>query len=497
MRRVLRVSLLPALALVAVLAWMLASPVGAGPDDDFHLTSTWCLAANDGGLCEPAADAGERVVADDLTDAPCFAPDPTRSAACQESLWASDAAEATRRGNWIGAYPPVYYAVMSVFASPDVPASALAMRLVTVLLAAGLTAALLLLLPAARRGVLLWTWVVTTVPLGLFLFGTNNPSAWAVVGVGSAWLALLGYYESSGRRRVGLAIVAAVAVLMAAGSRGDAALYVGLGIAVAMVLAFARTRAYLLASILPVVLGLVALAFFLTSRQVDSGVSGFSGGGSALPGPGGASDRVTGGALLAYNLLNVPFLWSGVFGTWGLGWLDTSLPWIVPLASMAAFVAVAAAGLARKSGRQLAVAIAAALVLVALPVYVLQAGGDMVGEQVQPRYLYPLIVLVAGLLVLAPRGRELRLGRVPAYTVAVALAVANFVALHMNIRRYVTGIDGAGFDLDAGAEWWWALPIGPNVVWIVGSLAYAALVLLLVPRLAAGRPLVVGAATRA
>lgn len=488
MRRVLRFALLPALGLLAVLAWMLASPIGAGPDDDFHLTSTWCVAFDGGGLCEPGASPGERVVADDLTDAPCFAPDATRSAACQEALWASDAAEATRRGNWVGAYPPVYYAVSSLLAGPDIQSSALAMRVLTVALIAGLTAALLVLLPPARRRVLLWTWVITTVPLGLFLFGTNNPSAWAVAGVGSAWLAVLGYYESTGRRRVGLGILAAVAVVMAAGSRGDAALYVGLGIALAMVLAFARTRAYLLASLLPVALGLVALAFFLTSRQVDSGVGGFGGGATVPPG----TERLTGGALLAYNLLNVPFLWSGVFGTWGLGWLDTSLPWIVPLASMAAFVAVISAALARKSPRLLAVGLIPALALVALPVYVLQAGGDMIGEQVQPRYLYPLIVLFAGLLLLVPPGRELRLGRVPAYTVAVALAVANFVALHMNIRRYVTGIDGAGLNLDAGAEWWWALPVGPNVVWIVGSVAYASLVLLLVPRLAAGRPLAVG-----
>ena len=38
--------LAPLLAYVALLAWAFASPIGAGPDDDYHLISTWCA---DGG----------------------------------------------------------------------------------------------------------------------------------------------------------------------------------------------------------------------------------------------------------------------------------------------------------------------------------------------------------------------------------------------------------------------------------------------------------------
>ena len=39
--------------------------------------------------------------------------------------------------------------------------------------------------------------------------------------------------------------------------------------------------------------------------------------------------------------------------------------------------------------------------------------------------------------------------------IAGALAVANSFALHHNLRRYVTGLDERGFNLDAGREWWW------------------------------------------
>ena len=46
----------------------------------------------------------------------------------------------------------------------------------------------------------------------------------------------------------------------------------------------------------------------------------------------------TGFALAAYNLLMLPFLWTGVWGTWALGWFDTGLPAIVPWAAAAAFI---------------------------------------------------------------------------------------------------------------------------------------------------------------
>ena len=485
MPRMLRIALLPALALIALMAWMFASPIGSAPDDDFHLVSTWC-ANGWSGQCADGSTAESRVVPDELAGIACYKGDPEESAACQDALFATpDVTVETDRGNFVGAYPPVYYATMGIFAGPDIQVSALLMRLFTIILFLGLTIALYLLLPAHRRPTLLWAWLITSLPLGVFLIASNNPSAWAVIGVGSAWIALLGYFETVGPPRIALGALFALSVVMAAGSRGDSALYVGFAILLVLGLKFARSKAFLLQAILPVVLGLVALAFFLSARQSQSGLTGF---GTEAPATGApAEEQLTGLALLAYNALNIPFLWSGVFGTWGLGWLDTSLPWIAPLAAIAVFVAVGFVGLGRKDWRTAIVIGATGVALWAVPLYVLQAGDDMVGDSVQPRYLFPLIVLLGGLLMLTPVGRPLTLGRIQTYVVAAALAVVNFVALHMNIRRYVTGIDGAGPNLDAGTEWWWVMPFGPTAMWIIGALAYGAFVFLLVPRLASGR----------
>ena len=43
--------------------------------------------------------------------------------------------------------------------------------------------------------------------------------------------------------------------------------------------------------------------------------------------------------------------------------------------------------------------------------------------------------------------------------------------------------DGARLvDLDAGVEWWWAIPISPLATWFAGSLAFAALIVMLLSR---------------
>lgn len=482
--------LAPVLAFIALSAWAFASPIGAGPDDDYHLVSIWC--ANGGSeSCRPGSSEQTRVVPGTFPRIACYAQHAERSGACQEAVWSNwDAGTAeTERGNFGGEYPPVYYASMRVLVGDDVQTSALAMRLVNAAIFVGLATSLFVLLPVLRRGTLLWGWLVTLVPLGMFLIPSNNPSGWAITGVGTAFLALLGWFElGRSRRRWALCALYIVGVLMAAGARGDAAVYVVGATVTAIILTSAPTREWGRRAILPVVGVVVASAFFATAGQAGTGAIGFTGGGDAtIPVAGDASGveaPLSGFGLAAYNLLMLPFLWTGVWGTWGLGWLDTVLPAIVPWSAAAAFIVIGFAGLGRLNWRKAITLGGVVLVLIALPVYVLTVGGDKLGANLQPRYLLPLIVLFAFILLTDPAGKALRLTGVQMFTILGALTVANLVALQINIRRYVTGADQQGVNLDAGAEWWWsALPLGPTAVWAIGALAYACLLALLWPHL--------------
>lgn len=470
--------LAPVLAIIALLAWALSSPVGASPDDDFHLVSIWCADAGSAASCQQTGIDAERLVPESLVRASCFAFDAEKSASCQKDLsFNAKADTVTTRGNFAGGYPPIYYATMGLLAGSNVIVSVFAMRALNVLLFVGIATLLYLLLPIERRPALVWSWVVTTIPLGLFILSSNNPSAWAVTGVGMGWLALLGYFETTGRRRIALGALFVISAVMAAGSRSDGAIYTVLGIVAVGVLTFARTRRWALSSILPVVVGTVCIALYRLSRPVASLTHGLPGAGS-----GGTQPHDFFG-LFAYNVLEGPSLWTGIFGDqWGLGWLDTSMPAIVWFCGIACFVAVGFTAAGRLDRRKLAVLLGGVLALWMLPVIVLVAAGDTVGENMQPRYLLPLIVVFAGILFLSPRGGPIRFTRLQVVLVIAALSVSQFIALNLNLRRYVTGFDNLGLNLDSGVEWWWNLAISPMTVWLVGSVAFTALLVIMLPR---------------
>jgi hypothetical protein len=139
--------------------------------------------------------------------APCYVADPDKSAGCQEGLFSNilNDTGASTRGNFSrGGYPPVYYAAIGQFTTLDVQASVLTMRLVNIGVFLAFTVSLFWLLPRRLKPVLVGGWLITTVPLGLFIITSVNPGSWALTGVVSSWIALLGWFESAGRRKIAL-----------------------------------------------------------------------------------------------------------------------------------------------------------------------------------------------------------------------------------------------------------------------------------------------------
>lgn len=416
----------------------------------------------------------------------CYAYHPDIGAACQNEYPVTDDPEMVwaNRGNFEGLYPGLFYGVTGLMASSAIEFSAIAMRIFSAVLCVGITTALFLLLPVRRRATLTWSWLISIIPLGIFTIASNNPSSWAIISGGALWIALVGFFETTGKQRVGLAIVAVLATLIGAGARADSAVYAGLAAGVALVLTFERSRRWLLSALLPVGVIVIAVVFYFSSFQGAVAASGSS---MASGGP-----QKNPLILLASNILNLPLLWAGVFGheglgDWGLGWLDTLMPGVMTVGALVCFGAVVFAGFTFTSWRKNLALAGVALALLVFPLYVLYQAHAIVGAEVQPRYILPLIVMLAGIALFAVDGRGLMLSRLQKYFVATVLTVAHGVALHYNLRRYITGMDLGNWNLDVGIEWWWG-GLSPMFVWTLGTVTFGVVAFVIARSLSEGIP---------
>ncbi|MGK0715085.1 DUF2142 domain-containing protein [Leucobacter sp. W1153] len=458
-------------------AWSLASPVGASPDDDFHLASIWCGQGERAGLCEAGSTDTKRMVPIKAVTSACYAHNPEVNASCQgpEYLESGFALTETARLNAGDQYPPGYYFVTSFFSGDNIAVSTVTIRLVNSALFSALLVAAWCLLPARFRFTLAGSVALTFVPLGLFLIGSINPSSWALMSGALILPSLLGYYHATGWRRAALGGLAAVSALLAFNSRGDSSAYVVIAVLAASVLAFRPVKGFWLRAVLPAALLLAAVIAFLSAGQTGLAINGDMTTydvpeNSALPPK---------SVLTVLNILLLPNLWAGIFGqSWGLGWLDTPIYAIVPATGIFLFAGIMFASLKWISWRRVLALLGIGTALVVVPVYVLVQAGSLVGSEVQPRYVLPLITMFIAAAIApssdthAEAHSGLVVSRVQLALIAFGLACAQSISLFSNLHRYVTS---GSYNLDAAAEWWWLAGPSPFTVLAIGSLAFVVL----------------------
>jgi hypothetical protein len=358
---------------------------------------------------------------------------------------------------------------MHLFAGQDIQFSAILMRFANIVIFSAFLLATLLLAPRALSRTVIGIWVLTSVPLGLFILGSNNPSSWAITGIGFGWIALYAFLTAHGRIQIPLGILYVMSVIVAAGARGDAAVYVILSAVLVVFLTFVKDRNYLIKLMLPAAMILVGFFFYITSQQSGIATTGLPFGDADRP-----VEARTPISVLFYNVVQLPFLLSGAFGTWNLGWLDTVMPGIVWVVSLALFTGMMFVSVGKVTIRRAVALLGIALVIVALPLYVLQAALAHVGEQVQPRYLLPLIRVFAGVALLGFGEGKVSLSRIQLWLIFCGLTIAQSVALYMNTRRYVWGLDSsAGWNLNTSVQWWWPAGPSPMLNWAIGSIGFA------------------------
>lgn len=461
------------LALLAGVSWALASPVGASPDDDFHQASIWCPRPGDASGCTVRRDESGGIHAVEVPNviarsAACFAFHDEISGACTQQI--PDGVTWTDHFNR-GEYPGVFYRVMHVFVGPDVERSIVMMRMANVLLTVVLLGGILVVAAPRQRRMIGLALLAPMVPLGIYLSASINPSGWSFVGVSTAAAGLLISADVPSIRRSVLATaIATLGAVIAVSARGDAGPFLCVT-AAAIALATVRwSRRWLITRgpgfLLVASIGLVS---YLTSRQAALL--------SETPQAAVENPR----QLLFNNLLELPSLFIGMFGSWALGWTDNPMPAMVWSLSLFAALVVVVVGVSSMNVAKFAALLVVGTVMVVLPLVLYQRLGASVGSWVQPRYLLPLAPVFLLLMAYDPNRRAaVRLTLAQTLMTATAAGVANAVALYSTLRRYLTGLDGPTV-IGRNVEWWWATLPGPRVVFVAGALSFVvvAFVLLL------------------
>jgi hypothetical protein len=453
-------------AAVAGMAWAISSPMGSSPDEDYHLASIWCPPPAEGAGCHVQTYGTARFLTTSsrLVEAPlCYAYHADESGACIWSVPADQTVNSIRFDS--GGYPGGFYHVMHIFASDDPYSAVYRMRAFNVGIAVALGALLVLGASRPTRRILAYAVASTYVPMGMFIVPAANPSSWAVMGLTTTAFALHSYWLAETRgRMVFNGVLLAAGVALAATSRTDAALYTILAATAVTLLHYRSVRRHPLRLILPGVIPVVGLITYLMSSQATVALTG-NGLGNGV--------GMSGWGLLLHNLVNSPNLLLGNQGLNSLGWLDTPMPTTVSVSMVVFCGFLVAAGIRRLTWMKSLVTFGSMVTVVAIAMYVLQLSHSIVGEQVQPRYLLPLLPVVSLLLLTGDRpDQAVRLSRRTAWLAWGLVSLANSIALMVNIQRYTTGLDGPLFP-GRTVEWWSTNRVGPLPTWILGSLGFA------------------------
>ena len=188
----------PFFLLILGICWTLASPIGSAPDEDFHLTTIWCL-KGENNLCNFGIDNSRKVPALWSSWPPCYVswPNSDKSAECLTNLELPLQLVATNRYSRPGEDPVLFYQVMNSFAGDNPINSVNFMRFFNVLISSFSFFLAIYVAPFIVKRAIILSWGLVLIPIGIFNIASTNPSSWTITGIGTLWAFLLSLILSS------------------------------------------------------------------------------------------------------------------------------------------------------------------------------------------------------------------------------------------------------------------------------------------------------------
>jgi hypothetical protein len=457
-----------AITFALALCWIIATPVGAGPDEPAQVVKA--AATVRGQLIGddvPGTSTAMRVMtvpqayARPTLIGGCFQLQPDKRANCQPQ-W-SGTMQPTRVETYVGRYPPLYYFFVGLptLVTPSVWGF-YAMRAISALICAALIGlAFAVLAVYGRARLLVIGAAICITPIVAFMSATINASSMEMAAGLSMWAAglvlVLDHVKAPPRAVVG-AFVASAATL--ALSRSISPFWVGCALAVLFLLD-PRGIIALLRRPGPGRKGFVAIVAVCAFAGLYAlAAKSFA----VYPVGVRVPKNATTWHILNLARVRIPGYYRQFIGI--LGWLDTRLLPITMWTWGVLLVGLVLIGLIAASWRQRLCMALIGIAVVIVPMAISTSHAKVDGIVWQGRYSYPLDV---GLLLLAAaatsHGFFARRPVVRALSLAVAVAVAfaQFTAYYQSLRRYVVGAHGPSrfFSNHPGQ---WQPPLPPYVL---------------------------------
>ena len=437
------------LGFLILVGWAVGSPPGSSPDEDIHLSSTWCYAKYQGANCESIP---LRVI----EIGKCYFLDSGTNSNCEKNIANIEAPpERFYSGN-------NYYNFFSNFVSLNsIDNSTVSLRIVNSFLSSLAIFVVVLLTSRAIYIPFLISWLVVNIPLGFFILSSVNPSSWLYI---FAFMFLPLTYRIFARPfsipLFAFKILAIItAFLLALEARFETLMFAAVFSASLLPIIFSSDiKNQIVRSVLYI------FTFFVTARLAVM-IWNYS-------------------KLVDYRdyeigkweiLTNLPSIITGAFGGWGLGSLETTMPPITHIGSFVTIILLVFFSLRFINGSEAISLLLLGIFLVLIPSFVLVQSKLRVGEWLQPRYILPIFYVIIGLsLIVIFKSLNLQ-------SLVVILNLVSFIstltfafALHTLYRRYTVGLDQFNLILTDKDSWWWNQPLyaKPILLYVTTVIVY-------------------------
>ena len=425
--------------------WALSSPPSADADATFHIASIWCAKGEARGICDYTNGEADTNVL--IT--------PTGS-----GVQLINGMEPVRRASID--QKSLYYKIFSEFASKNMVASVLAIRLINSFIASFVFYFLITLTRNRTRLAVVAAWTFTVIPTLISSLPQLNPRSWAFLGVMSSWAFLysgLTTEKNEKNRRILSFLFFGFTYLLAISTRWDATLFITFTSSVILMVhliekQILRWKHLFLVSIVSLI------GYFVAIAIAPRGASYL---GVEFP------PLYSKQQFVLFMLVHIP---ENLFNAVGLGYRQDDLgPGLIGIIGTSLLVIFLVRAMRNASKIQ-----TSTFLLYSLMIFFALFRVMDFGMQPPPGiYIAAFLTAFLGTMILYSSHDEFLMSTfTQRITMSGVLSFSHILSLYAKFENSVRGgvYTGTYEKLSLNGGWWWNTPISPNHVFVIGGMSF-------------------------